>query len=55
MKKEKFIDKLRKIGILRFGRYKYKVKSGKDLPPMEVTNTLAEKEITFNLDKKKKK
>jgi len=54
MKKEKLMDKLRKIGMLRFGRYKYKVKSGKDLPGMEVTNTLSKKEITFNLDKKKK-
>ena len=54
-KKRKFLDTIRKIGILHFGKYKYKVKSAKDLPPMEFTNTLAEKEITFNLDKKKKK
>ena len=55
MKKEKVLDTIRKIGILRFGKYKYKVKSGKDLPPMAVTNTFSEKEIMFNLDKKKKR
>jgi len=55
MKKKKFLDIIRKIGILRFGKYKYKVKNAKDLPPMVMTNTFAEKEITFNLDKKRKK
>jgi hypothetical protein len=55
MKKEKIVDALRKLGVLRFGSYKNKVKSGKDLPGMAVTDTFSEKEIMFNLDEKKKK
>lgn len=55
MKKEKILNVIRRLGILRFGKYKYKVRSGRDLPPMEVTNTFSKKEIMFNLDKKKKK
>jgi hypothetical protein len=52
----KFRDILAKIGVLRFGKIKWKVKRGKDLPyPAIDHSAFRDKDVTFDLNRKKSK
>ena len=56
MKKEKILNFLRKSGIFRFGVAKWKVRSSKELPPPAyMSGVFSKKDVTFNLDRKKRK
>ena len=51
----KLKDLLAKLGILRFGKIKWKVKRGRDLPYPAIDNSAFRNEdVMFNLGKKKK-
>ena len=50
----KLRDLLAKIGVLRFGKIKWKVKSGKDLPyPAIDKSAFRNEDVMFDLNKKK--
>jgi len=52
----KIRDILAKIGVLRFGKMKWKVKSGKELPYPAIDNSAFRNEdVMFYLHKKSKK